>query len=154
MLVARGARLGSRVGKSRPHPQPWRQGLRAAPGRRPLRTRGGVPGSRRGCCGGGRGARDGGASERAPGGTRKRRALALGARGVAGGARGQVSARGRRARPRGPRREESRRPEPSPRAGTLRRRLCAVARPREGASEWASERRAGGHCWRPKGRTR
>lgn len=64
------------------------------------------------------------ARERAPGGTRKRRAPAR------QGLRGK-----RRARPRGPRREESRRPEPSPGAGTLLRRLRAAARRREGASE-------------------
>lgn len=133
-----GTCLGSPVGNP---PHLGNKGLPPAPASRsvqPLGVRGGVAGSLQGGCRAG--ARDGGARERAPGGTRKRRAPARGALGVAGGARGRVSARERRARPRGPRREKSRRREPSPQAGTLRRRLCAAARPREGASERASGR--------------
>lgn len=62
-----------------------------------------------------------------------------------------ASASERRARPRGPGRWESRRPEPSPRRGP-----CAgdSARRPGGGRERASERRAEGSCWRPRGRAR
>lgn len=104
---------GSRAAKRLQHRE---EGLPTAPAPpHSPRTRGGGSGSLQGGRGGG--ARDHGARERAPGGTRKRRAPARGALGAAGDARGRASARERRARPRGPRREESRRPEPSPRAG-------------------------------------
>lgn len=79
--------------------------------------------------------RDLGAGERARAGTRKRGAL-----GVTGGRASPEPERESGARPRGPRREESRRPKPSPRAGTERGRRRAEVLHGEGASGRARER--------------
>lgn len=98
-----------------------------------LRCAQGVPGPRRAVAQGAR--RDLEAGEHARAGTRKRSAL-----GVTGGRASPEPGRESGARPRGPRREESRRPKPSPRAGTERGRRRAEVLHGEGASGRARER--------------